>query len=276
MRVQLVLAAVAISAAAANAQTNNRGFVKITTRDTTGAVVPSAEITIRSGLKDVVTTAMTDEHGQILVSFPVKDSSDFQVTARKIGYARGDRFFEAAARDTAVVDVIFKRPAGAAGAMLDAVKVTAKAEQSKYNSYDLYADEIENANGFLDNGWEVVKALRPVMLTSRGGCATGAQEVWVNGKRIRLPLRPTGLVAARAMVNAPIRARVSYVPISVLSEIAPEHIAEIHYHDCFDTSMAAVGNNDAIFVVLKPGVVYQQDVGSFVVSAAEEAKYTKK
>jgi hypothetical protein len=89
-------------------------------------------------------------------------------------------------------------------------------------------------------------------------------EVWVNGKRIRLPLRPTGLAAARAFVGAPPRTRVSYVPISVMSDIAPEHIQEINYHDCFDSSMAAVGSTNAIFIVLKPGVVYQQDVGSFV------------
>jgi hypothetical protein len=64
--------------------------------------------------------------------------------------------------------------------------------------------------------------------------------------------------------------------VSVLSEIAPEHIAEIHYHDCFDTSMAAVGNNNAIFVVLKPGVVYEQDVGSFVISETEEERMAAK
>jgi hypothetical protein len=29
--------------------------------------------------------------------------------------------------------------------------------------------------------------------------------------------------------------------------------------------MAVVGSQNAIFVTLKPGVVYQQDVGSFVV-----------
>jgi hypothetical protein len=114
------------------------------------------------------------------------------------------------------------------------------------------------------------------MLTSRGGCNTGAQEVWVNGKRIRLPLYPTGLAAARAFVGVPPHARFSYVPVSVLSEIAPEHIAEIHYHDCFDTSMAAVGNNNAIFVILKPGVYYQQDVGSFVISEAEEERLAAK
>src|SRR5262249_2406655 len=118
----------------------------------------------------------------------------------------------------------------------------------------------------------VVKRLRPDMLTSRGGCNTGVQEVWVNGKRIRLPLLPTGMVAARARVGAPPRARFSYVAVSVLSEILPEHIQEIIYHDCFDATMAAVGSTNAIFVVLKPGVTYVQDVGSFVVEQATQQK----
>jgi hypothetical protein len=103
------------------------------------------------------------------------------------------------------------------------------------------------------------------MLTSRGGCATGVQEIWVNGKHIRLPLLPTGMAAAREMVGVPPHARFAYAPVTVLSEIAPEHIESITYKDCFDHSMAVVGTQNAIFVVLKPGVVYQQDVGSFVV-----------
>ncbi len=80
-----------------------------------------------------------------------------------------------------------------------------------------------------------MKRLRPDMLTSRGGCDTGVQEVWVNGKRIVLPLLPSGMAATRAFVGAPPRTRFSYVPITVLSEIAPEHIQEMIYHDCFDT-----------------------------------------
>ena len=86
------------------------------------------------------------------------------------------------------------------------------------------------------------------MLTSRGGCATGVREIWVNGKRIRLTLLPTPMVRERARVGAPVNARFGYVPLVVLSEIAPEHIQELVYHDCFDTSVAAVGSNDAIFV----------------------------
>jgi hypothetical protein len=80
------------------------------------------------------------------------------------------------------------------------------------------------------------------------------------------------LAAVRARVGVPARARFSYIPVSVLSDIAPEHILEINYHDCFDSSMAAVGSVNAMFVVLKPGVVYKQDVGSFVLETTDHQK----
>jgi hypothetical protein len=272
MRITTSLAALttltALASIAGAQRTTDHAFVRVTAKDSSGAPLAGAELTIRSGLRDVVAQARTDDEGHAVLAVPAKDSTDYQLTMRKIGYPRGDRFFGVAPKDTAEVKLIMPRPRPAS---LEAVTVNAKRE-NKYNSYDLDADEIENATGYLENGWDVVKALRPAMLTSRGGCDSGAREVWVNGTRIRLPLMPTGRDAARALVNAPIRTRVSYVPISVLSTIAPEHIQEIHYHDCFDTSMAAVGNNDAIFVTLKPGVIYVQDVGSLVISSEEEQR----
>jgi len=244
------LALFTLAAAAGAQQTSSRAYVRVTAHDSSGAPITGAEITVRSGLRDVIGQTTTDDDGQGLVSLPAKDSTDFQLTMRKIGYVRGDRFFSVGPKDTALVSIVVPRPSNT----LAAVKVTAD-RMSKYNTYDLYSDEIENTDGWLGNAWEVVKRLRPVMLTSRGGCATGAQEVWVNGKRIRLPLLPTGLAAQRAFVGAPPRTRVSYVPISVMSEIAPEHIAEIHYHDCVDHSMASVCSNDAIFIILKPVLI---------------------
>jgi hypothetical protein len=262
MRLVPVLAALVTLAVSAGAQssTANRAFVRVTAKDSSGAPISAAEITVTRGLRDVVARGTTDDEGHGLFSVDVKDSTEFQVTMRKIGYRRGDRFFEVALKDTAQVNITVPRPQTNA---LAPVTVTAKRE-SRYNSYDLDADEIESSDLPLDNAWEVIKALRPVMLTSKGGCPTGIQEVWVNGKRIRLPLRPTGMAAARARVNVPIRARFSYVPVSVMSDIAPEHIQEIHYKDCFDHSMAVVGSNDAVFITLKPGIVYVQDVGSYV------------
>lgn len=273
MRVAIAVAALSTFAAIAGAQTKSEAFVRLTAHDSSGAPVAGAEVTVRSGLKDVVAQGTTDDVGHLVLSVPAKDSTDFQLSMRKIGYVRGDRFFAVAPRDTAAVNIIVPRPSAN---MLAPVQVNAERASNKYYSYDLYADDIENADGWMDNAWEVVKRLRPGMLTSKGGCSTGAQEVWVNGKRIRLPLYPTGLALARARVGVPPGARFSYVPVSVLSEIAPEHIAEIHYHDCFDHSMAAVGNNNAIFITLKPGVIYQENVGSFVISADEEAKMAAK
>lgn len=254
-------------AATASAQNVPRTVLQITARDSAGQPIPSAEITLIRGLKDVVARGTTDGTGQGTFSVELTDSTDFQVAMRKIGYPPTYRFFSARPRDTTRVAVIVQ-PNRAA--QLAPMMITAEHEP-RWKSYHLDADDIEHSSWVLENGWDVVKRLRPDMLTSRGGCETGAREVWVNGKRIRLPLMPTGMVAAKARIGVPARARFSYVPVSVLSEIAPEHIQAINYHDCLDTSMAAVGSNDAIFVVLKPGVVYQQDVGSFVFEQATQA-----
>jgi len=267
LKIGSAVSALALAGAVVGAQTP-RSFVRITVRDSTGAVVPSAEVTVTRGVHDILARGSTDDGGHAVLPIEVKDSTDLSVTMRKIGYKRSDRFFEIGPNGTADVTLTV---APRRATDLDAVTVTARPDP-KTMSYHLDADQIEAADLPVDNAWELIKRMRPDMLTSRGGCATGAQEVWVNGKRIRLPLYPTGIAAARARVGVPSRARFSYVPVSVMSDIAPEHIQEINYHDCFDTSMAAVGNNNAIFVVLKPGVEYKENVGSFVLDLATEKK----
>ena len=265
MRVSLYVTLAAASimvAATASAQTAGRVAVRVTAKDSTGAPVPGAELTVTRGLKEVIAHGRTDSLGRgvMVVDGNAGEDADLEVTMRKIGYPRGDRFFDLAPRDTTEVEITVAAPRTNT---LEAVKVTAR-EDLRRKSYYLTADDIENAHWYLQDGWDVVKRLRPDMLTSRGGCATGAQEIWVNGKHIRLPLPPIGMTAATARIGLPSRARFTYAAVSVLSEIAPEHIQEITYRDCFDTSLSQVGTQNAIFVVLKPGIVYQQDVGSFV------------
>jgi len=254
--------------AGASGQSAPRAIVRVSARDSSGVPVQNAELTLVQGVRDVIARATTDDEGQGTIVVPnVKEPTDYQVVMRKIGYARTDRFFSVGPRDTAKVELVVapRQPT-----TLAPVKVTAEANVLR-KSYYLDADDIANSRWYFLNGWDVIKRMRPDMLTSRGGCDTGAQEVWVNGKRIRLPLRPTGMAAATAFVGVPTRARFTYVPVSVLSEIEPEHIQSITYHDCFDHTMAAVGSVNALFVVLKPGVVYQENVGSFVVETAENA-----
>ena len=257
---------VAALASIGDAQGAPSAVVRVVAVDSSGAPVRSAEVTITRGLRDVVARGTTDSLGSAALVVPsLMDSTDLQVTMRKIGYARADRFFAAAPHDTTFVGLMVPRPL----TTLAPVKVSAEADL-KWKSYHLDADDIANSTVPFVDAWDVVKRMRPDMLTSRGGCDTGIQEVWVNGKRIRLPLLPIGMAAARAFVGTPPRTQISYVPITVLSEIAPEHIEELTYHDCFDRSMAVVGSVNALFVVLKPGVEYVQDVGSFVVETTAD------
>ena len=53
--------------------------------------------------------------------------------------------------------------------------------------------------------------------------------------------------------------------VDILEEIRPEHIEEIRYTDCFDTSVPGLGTRSAAFVILKTGIGYERGKGSFVV-----------
>jgi hypothetical protein len=259
----LVVAAV-VTAPRASAQSS--AVVRVTATDSSGAPISNAELTVTRGIRDIVAHGATDSAGHgLLVVGDLKDSTDLQVVMRKIGYPRGDRMFTVAPHDTAAVKIVVAQ----LRTTLAPVKINAAANL-KWKSYHLDADDIANSDLPFTDAWDAVKRLRPDILRSRGGCRTGVREVWVNGKRIRLPLPPTGMALARARVGAPPDARFGYIPVSVLSDIAPEHIEEMMYHDCFDSSMAAVGSNDALFILLKPGVAFQENVGSFVVDAANE------
>ena len=52
---------------------------------------------------------------------------------------------------------------------------------------------------------------------------------------------------------------------TILSEIEPEHIAEMNYRDCFELAVnRQVGSVNALFITLKPGVGYRPGSRSFV------------
>ncbi len=275
MSVRFVLFSVAGFAIAAIAATpgtspaqSPRTVIRVTARDSSGAPISNAELAVVRGLHDILAHGATDSAGQgALYVDSLRDSTDLQVVMRKIGYQRGDRFFPAWPHDSVNVKIVV----GAVPAKLAAMEVNASPDL-KWKSYHLDADDIANSDIPFTDAWDVVKRLRPDILTSRGGCATGVQEVWINGKRVVLPLMPIGMARDRARIGAPPRARFSYIPVSVLSDIPPEHIQEMTYHDCFDSSMAAVGSVNALFVTLKPGVAFKQDVGSFVIDSGSDTR----
>ena len=81
---------------------------------------------------------------------------------------------------------------------------------------------------------------------------------------IILPPRPLPVDAQRARATAPPHAQYSATAVTVLTDIHSEHVESIQYHDCFDTSVQAVGTQNAIFITLKPGVMYEPGTESFV------------
>src|SRR5690348_9850549 len=103
LKVGSAISALALAGVAAAGAQTPRSYVRVTVRDSTGAVVPSAELTVTRGIHDVLARASTDDGGHAVIPIEVKDSSDLSVTMRKIGYKRSDRFFEIGPNGTADV-----------------------------------------------------------------------------------------------------------------------------------------------------------------------------
>ena len=256
----------------AHAQTTDARRAPATLRvyvtDSIGAPIVDAEVTILRGLKQSVATARTDAAGAHAFIVDL-DSSDYSVVARKVGYTRGDRFF-AAERATVDARVTMKRVDGT----LPAVTVTAV--DFKRKSYHIDADEIADTKVFVNDALDVVQRLRPDMILSRSG-SLGARTrigcpslsyIWVNGKRFLADyviVNPSVQMRARGAGNR--IGRMAPGNATILSEIAPEHIAGMEYRDCFEPSVdRQVGSVNALFITLKPGVDYRPGSSSFVTS----------
>lgn len=268
--VSLALVATVMVAAAAGAQATDvrrpPSLIRVHVTDSAGAPVPDAEVALMRGLKQVLASARTNATGdhEFLVEL---DSTDYSVVARKIGYTRGDRFIavERAAVNAHVVMKVI--PANALPT------VTVLVEDLKRKSYHIDADDIAATDVPVRDALEIVYRLRPEMLVSRSGSWSGRvsvcpplSNVWVNGRRY-----PGGFVIVDPMVTARMRSagrgiqRVGMGNLTILSEIAPEHVSEMNYRDCFENTMKRVGANNALFIVLKPGVDYRPGSGSYVI-----------
>jgi hypothetical protein len=235
-----------------------RAVVRVFVVDSSGAAVTSAELAVLRGLNDVIAHGTTDQYGRASLAFAA-DSGEYDVVVRKIGYPRSDRFFEAAASDTIVLSIVVPSPIAK---RLDAVNVTAE-KDLKTRIYSIDADAIAASKRPLFTAWDIVTKLRPDMAGGRAPCGNDRLNLWVNGSRIRFV--PTNDMAlAREHISPRQAVSGAYDLVFALYEIQPEHIAEMRFRDCFDTTVPDVGGSNALFVVLKAGIVYEPGVGSYV------------
>ncbi len=247
--------------------------VRVRVVDTLGAPVANAEVSALRGLNTVVTGGVTDSAG--LRTIRVPRGGDYQVVARRIGFQRADQFFSAY-RDSVALRVILR----VATQTLPMVSVTAE-QDVRRRAYHVDADEIASSKRPIFDGLDILTKLRPDIIYSRvPGCVV--QSVWVNGKRIVYP--PVNEVLAQKAgqqrrvsratphQGATGLAAVNLTVQSVMASIHPEHIEEVNYADCNDMSVDKVGGNNAVFVSLKAGVMFQPGLGSFVIDAPGSPK----
>jgi hypothetical protein len=267
VRLRLSLLSLLVAPLAALAA-QNESVVRVRVVDTLGSPVAGAEVSVLRGLNTVIAGGATDSTGLRTVRIP--RGNEYQVVARRIGFQRADQFFSTY-RDSLTIRVVLR----GAPQTLPTVSVTAE-QDVKRRAYHVDADDIASSTRTIIDGLDVLTKLRPDIIYSRvPGCI--AQFVWVNGRRIVFPpvnevlaqkrrqrreaakatphLGPTGLAAVNLTVQ------------SVMASIHPEHIAEINYADCNDTSVDKVKGNNAVFVTLKPGVMFEPGIGSFVIDA---------
>src|SRR5260370_41217607 len=87
----------AISAAATGVQAQEGGrpatTIRVQVTDSTGTPLRAAEVTILAGVR-VVVRGMTDAAGRQALSMR-RDSGDFQLVVRKLGFQPFDQFFRA-------------------------------------------------------------------------------------------------------------------------------------------------------------------------------------
>jgi hypothetical protein len=233
--------------------------------DSTRQPVGNVELLVLRGGQPVEVRRSSEGAGGVRVAVP---AGEYEVVARRLGFARAGRFVRVRAGDTVVVALTLTPVAQ----QLSEVRVTAR-ETLDRRTYYLDADAIAASRRRMWNALDVVAALRPDMLTSRAGwrvCGT-VQDVWINGRRVPRPFVPDPVVSSRPLPNVSPKAPVPSGVLTILSQVRPEHIAEMRYRDCFDRTGRAVGMSNALFIVLKPGVEYREDEGTVVVESAPES-----
>jgi hypothetical protein len=239
-------------------------IVNVHVVDSTGTAIEGADAAVLVGLSDLKATGSTDPSGRVSLSVP-EPTGDYQLVVRKIGYNRSDQFFPGK-RGRLTFDVVMRRTAQS----LAPVRVTAR-EDLKRKSYFIDADEIAKHADELIDASDILRKLKPDMICGRscrrgGGGMPSARSVlarpnaWVNGRRIlTIVTDPVCSLGQRGML-----AHLNVGTLQVLCEIRPEHIEQIQYIDEFDNSIGKIGSNNALFIALKEGVVYEPGSASYV------------
>jgi Carboxypeptidase regulatory-like domain len=239
--------------------------VHVTVAGSDGAPLDATTLFIVKQGVGAMLTGNTDAKGHFTFLVP-RDSGRYSLLARKIGFAPVQTILFGDNRDTVTISL---RLTPLPPNELPRVRVEASA---RGKNYYLDSAEIASTKGrTIRDAYDALRKLRPDMLGDKGRCPSEpVDNVWVNGRRV-LWMAAFASAAQRGVMGSGrvhvVRGARKATPEpdlvdSVLVAIRAEDIAEIRYVNCWDTSMPGLGTNNAVYIVLKPGLDWDWKQGS--------------
>lgn len=255
-RLLFIVVVLAISPAGLIAQRPTSATVRIHVVDSSGRAIPRADLVVVHNAREAVLVAHTDSSGRIEFAFS-PEGGRYTVLARKIGFVEHTDTLHADAGDTISLEFRLRRSV----ATLGAVRTTAP-RLSRYKLPNVDATEIAGETRLLLSLGDVIQVLRPDIAYQSYRC--------VDGEHLH-PLVPGPIPRSRRFIEVPSNVKVyvngDYFPgdADPWNSIYADHIAEIHYVNCNDTSIPGLPPEPwpALYVVLKPGYDWDTNRGSF-------------
>jgi hypothetical protein len=205
-------------------------------RDSSGTPVENATVLWITGHSETRTVAATDGAGRFRFEVP-HDTLEHEILVRRIGFRPGHAFLRLRDTVTKTVEVQLRR-------LVQTLAPVVVEERQSWRERTYFVDsESVLADGRpMYDAFDIARKLRPAMLGDRARNCRGVKHLFVNGRRQSL-----GMIA-----------------LAMLRDIDAQHVLEMRYVNCWDKSMPGVAGQDAIHVILKPGVSYSAFRGSYV------------
>ncbi len=230
------------------------GVVGFRVSDEQRRPIASVRVDIRPDAGGTLLTVYTDSAGRQTIRL-VSTAARYEYSARRIGYVAATGSFSVA--PGAAVDVAVTLTH--AVQQLDAVRTTAR---ENLMSYSITADQIAHSGRDDQDAYNVLSRSRLNMLGDKMRECPYVEYIWINGER--LALAPWEAVVPLQRTRKPVPMSHS-PPNSPLTLIKPQHIAEIRYANCWDTTVPnSPFYHNALFVTLKPGIGFDLRRGSYV------------
>jgi len=213
-----------------------------------------AELILFASTSRATAQGRTDSLGRASIAVPRELSGEAIVTARKVGFASASRTISLSMKDSVLVELRLARAIQA----LPAVTVDASRLRLERRPY-IDAAEIASDKRSILSLADVVKKLRWDIDFQNHKCLPRGRM----GPLVRGPLPATrgDLLKMEVYVNG------RWVPPEWDPGhlIHSEHVAEVHYVDCFDKSIPGLPQLPwgALYVTLKPGIDWDLKRGSF-------------